>query len=916
VGIELAGQPVKNVINDNSKPVYMHPLPSPDFQSLFESVPGLYLILLPDLKIAAVSDAYLQATMTKKEEIIGKGLFEVFPDNPDDPQATGVSNLRASLNAVLKSRAAHTMAVQQYDIRRPDGSFEERFWSPLNKPVLNEKNEVVYIIHRVEDVTEFVKAKRNSEKQEKLTQELSLRVEEMETEIFLRAQEIQHFNNSLQNQVNEKTAEIREVFERITDGFIALDKNFCYTYLNQKAGEITRRDPNALLGKNVWEEFPQAVGTPTYDAFMKAMKEQRYVQNTDYYEPLDLWQENHIYPSPNGLSVFIRDITESKRSERKINEVKDLSNKLIDSLPGVFYFFDANGKFLRWNKQFEEVTGYSAEEIATMHPIDFFEGQEKEYIAKRIEGVFEKGLNDAEASFLTKSGDKIPYYFKAVLLQYEGGPCLLGNGIDITERRKAEEKLEVSEKRFRSIIEQFPYPVVTYAADGEYTNANNAWEIMWNDKRENVKGYNIREDPQLIASGLSKVVENAFAGEVAFSDPYLYDPAVIGKTGNKKWMVMTLYPLKNVKGDVQEVVLILQDVTENKKAEEELKISEHKYKLLFESNPLPMWMLSLPAYEFIDVNNAALLQYGYTKEEFLKLSILDLRLSEDVPLFTKLSDTNFRGVYRAGVWRHKKKNGSIIFVDIITHDFIYNQQATRLVLANDITEKYKAEEKLKESYESIRQLTEHLHKVREEERAHMAREIHDELGQQLTVLKMDVSWLNKRVGMSSEPVKEKFTELLGMIDKTVKTVRRLASELRPTLLDDLGLVAAIEWHLEEFEKRSGIRKEFEGPKTELQITDSMKIGLFRILQESLTNVARHSGAQKVDVSLQRENGHIILKIIDDGKGFDAGKATNKTLGLLGMKERTQMMGGVYHISGIPGKGTMVEVVVPFSPMKN
>lgn len=129
-----------------------------DFKTLFESAPGLYLILLPDLVIEAVSDEYLSATMTKREEIKGRYLFEVFPDNPDDAKADGVSKLRASLNTVLKTKAAHAMDIQKYDIRRPDGTFEERFWSPLNKPVLNAKGEVIYIIHSVEDITERKRA--------------------------------------------------------------------------------------------------------------------------------------------------------------------------------------------------------------------------------------------------------------------------------------------------------------------------------------------------------------------------------------------------------------------------------------------------------------------------------------------------------------------------------------------------------------------------------------------------------------------------------------------------------------------------------------------------------------------------------------------------------------------------------------
>ncbi|HEX7846225.1 MAG TPA: ATP-binding protein [Chitinophagaceae bacterium] len=144
----------------------MHQSTGIDFKNLFESAPGLYLILNPDLTIVAVSENYLRATMTSRENIIGRALFEVFPDNPDDPSATGVSNLRTSLMLVLQNKAAHTMAVQKYDIRRPDGSFEERHWSPLNTPVMNDANEVLWIIHRVEDVTEIVKLKENEIKQE------------------------------------------------------------------------------------------------------------------------------------------------------------------------------------------------------------------------------------------------------------------------------------------------------------------------------------------------------------------------------------------------------------------------------------------------------------------------------------------------------------------------------------------------------------------------------------------------------------------------------------------------------------------------------------------------------------------------------------------------------------------------------
>jgi len=165
----------------------------PDYRLLFETAPGPYLILTPDLTIVAVNEAYLTATMTKREEIVGRGLFDVFPDNPDDPAATGVRNLRTSLDRVRERRAPDTMAVQKYDIRRPEsagGDFEERYWSPTNVPVFDAQGKLVYIIHHVEDVTEFVRLKRLDGERHRLTAELRSRAEKMEAEVYARAQEV------------------------------------------------------------------------------------------------------------------------------------------------------------------------------------------------------------------------------------------------------------------------------------------------------------------------------------------------------------------------------------------------------------------------------------------------------------------------------------------------------------------------------------------------------------------------------------------------------------------------------------------------------------------------------------------------------------------------------------------------------
>jgi len=179
-----------------------------DIRSLFESAPGLYLVLTPELKIVAASDAYLRATMTEREQILGRNLFEIFPDNPDDSEATGVHNLRASLERVLQGRLADAMPVQKYDIRRPEsegGGFQERYWSPVNSPILGKNGDVIYIIHRVEDVTEFMRLTLAGTEQHKLTEELRTRAEQMETEIFQRAHEVDQANQQLR-EANEQLA--------------------------------------------------------------------------------------------------------------------------------------------------------------------------------------------------------------------------------------------------------------------------------------------------------------------------------------------------------------------------------------------------------------------------------------------------------------------------------------------------------------------------------------------------------------------------------------------------------------------------------------------------------------------------------------------------------------------------------------
>ncbi len=232
-----------------------------------------------------------------------------------------------------------------------------------------------------------------------------------------------------------------------------------------------------------------------------------------------------------------------------------------------------------------------------------------------------------------------------------------------------------------------------------------------------------------------------------------------------------------------------------------------------------------------------------------------------------------------------------------------------LGISRDITDRIRSEKELRSSHAQLRRLSAHLQAITEEERTKIAREVHDELGQVLTALKMDTVWLAKRLPEGQTELTDKSGAMVKLIDSVIQSVKRICTELRPTLLDHLGIAAAIEWQTEEFRKRTGIECDLH-----LYVVSANKqvsTVLFRVLQEALTNVARHANATKVKVMLRKEGGNIIMRITDNGKGIKTDQIRKpQSFGLLGMRERVHSLGGVFSIRGFRGGGTSVKVTVP------
>ena len=386
--------------------------------------------------------------------------------------------------------------------------------------------------------------------------------------------------------------------------------------------------------------------------------------------------------------------------------------------------------------------------------------------------------------------------------------------------------------------------------------------------------------------------------------------------GKKKWFEFSNSFL-NLTGEGKYTLSIIKDISERKRAEIELTENEKKFRMLFNNANDAVFVTQLTegkTYgDFIEVNEIACNKLGYTKEEFLKLSPSAIVYPPFINDFNKYTQKLLEDSHVIYELIHMAKDRRLIPVEISSHLFTYEGLPTVLSIARDITVRKNTEERLQKTSLRLRNLATHLQSIREEERATIAREIHDELGQVLTVLKIQISLLSNKLNDDQQEIKDKIKTISGMIDNTVEKVQRITAKLRPDILDELGLIPAIEWQAQEFEKLTGIKCYLTLFPEEIKLTDEKSTAIFRIFQEALTNVMRHSSATIVKVSILKKDDDLIIKISDNGIGINNKQLKDsKSLGLIGMKERAMIFGGEVNVDGISGKGTELIVEMPLS----
>jgi PAS domain S-box-containing protein len=357
----------------------------------------------------------------------------------------------------------------------------------------------------------------------------------------------------------------------------------------------------------------------------------------------------------------------------------------------------------------------------------------------------------------------------------------------------------------------------------------------------------------------------------------------------------------------------------NVEASAELRKSEGRYRDLFENAKDALYVHDLHG-RYMSVNRAAEKLTGYTRAEMLGKEFTDFVSPEQVE--------GIREYFRRKVIDEEEtsyesevvtKNGRRVAIEINSHLILKNGVPVAVQgAARDITERKAAEAKVKATSEQLRALSARLQSAREEEGTRIAREIHDELGSALTSLKWDLEEIDKQLSTPLEPsafvaLREKFQTPMKLADLAITAIRRIASELRPSVLDDLGLVTAIEWQAQQFQSRTGIVCVCDCSLEKVELTEEQSTAVFRILQEALTNVLRHAEATRVDIKIKKEKAYFVLSVSDNGKGItEREKSEQRSLGILGMRERGLLVGGEIDIKGVEAKGTLVTVRVPIS----
>jgi PAS domain S-box-containing protein len=612
---------------------------------------------------------------------------------------------------------------------------------------------------------------------------------------------------------------------------------------------------------------------------------------------------------------FRREISGRQRVEEDLRQQKEILQTIFDHIPVMVGFVDQNGQAQIVNREWERVLGWSLQELRSQH-IDLILENYPDLKYREQVQAFIQNSNAEWADFKTKVRDGRVIDTSWAMLHLSDGTGI-GIGQDITERKRAEEALRESEERFRQLAENIrdlfwiktpDFKRVLYLSPIYESMSGRSRQERYRDQDfQPFLDRILPGDREKMAAIMRRGAEAEFDIEFRILRP----------DGSVRWIRDRGFPIRDQSGRIYRVAGIAQDITERKTAEQALRESEERFRQLAENIHEVFWLRSPDLKQLLYVSPMYEKVCGRSRESLYaagpELVVHPEDRSRVIETLESLPGREFEIEYRIVT-----KDGDVRWIRDRGFPIRDVDGAVCRMggVAEDVTDRKEAEDRLKASSEQLRALSASLQSARETEAARIAHQIHDELGGILTGLRWELEALERMIeqppdAVQLEAMREKLAAMVGLTDTTINVVRHIASELRPSILDDLGLLEAIEWQTQQFQARTGIQCRCDYSLQSIPLGDQQSTAVFRILQEALTNILRHAQATCVAVAMKEEDGMFTLMVSDNGRGITpAEKRSRESLGLLGMQERALLIGASVDIVGLKGMGTTLHVRVP------
>ena len=481
-------------------------------------------------------------------------------------------------------------------------------------------------------------------------------------------------------------------------------------------------------------------------------------------------------------------------------------------------------------------------------------------------------------------------------------------------RKQAEEALEEREAEYRSLFENSIMGISQSYPDGGFKRINKAYAEMYGYPDTSTMMKEVSSNVEMLyfhSEDREKVLE--ILDKTGHMPPTEFE--LNRRNGEKFWALVSARKVKDNAGKLLYLQAEHRDITSRKKLEKDMYSASLYARSLIEASLDPLITINAEG-KITDVNLSTEKITGITRKKLIGSDFADYFENPDK------ARTGYKTVFSEGMVKdypltilHKSRRK----IDVLYNATLFKNEKGEIqgiFAARDITDLKKMEEELLKSHELLEKLNQHLVNAIEEERNQIALNLHDDLGQKLTAINLDIAWLKRRIGVQSQPVREKFEDMNMMIKDTIESIKETSAFLRPAILFDLGLVPAIKSQLSKFEKHTGIKCHLNYAPDEIVFDNQLSIILYRILQESLTNVARHSAAKTVEVNLRNLNKKVEMLITDDGIGIETSKVNSlKSMGIAGIKERVKSVLGKMTIISEKGKGTKIKISIPLQKEK-